>query len=68
MNSLYVSFEYVSAVIDAYPPCIVLCAACLSFEVDHLFSTQSVLWAKRVTAFSMFLTLSENSFHALVKT
>ena len=31
--------------------CCVLCAACLSSEVDYLFSGQSVLWDQRVTLF-----------------
>ena len=44
------AFEDESAVIDMFPPCSVSHAACLSFEVDCLFSDQSVLWDK-VTAF-----------------
>ena len=43
--------EDVRTVTNMCPPCNVLCAACLSFEVDHLFSGQSVLWDQRVTAF-----------------
>ena len=31
-------------------------AACLSFEVDHLFSGPSVLWDERVAACLLFLT------------
>ena len=50
----YGCFENVSAVIDTCPPCSVLCAACLSFEVDNLFSGQSVLWDQMVTAFNCF--------------
>ena len=48
--------EDVSTVIDACPPCSVLSAACLCFEVDHLFSGQSLLWDQRVTGCSLFLT------------
>ena len=43
MITHYGCFEDVSAVIDMCPPCGVSHAACLSFEVDHLFSGQSVL-------------------------
>ena len=71
MIAHYGCFEDVSAVTDVCPPCSVLGAACLSFEVDHLYSGQSVLWDQRVTACSMFLTPlfshSENSCHALVR-
>ena len=49
-------FEDVSAVIDMCPPCSVSCAACLSFEVDQIFSGQSVLWDEKVIACSLFLT------------
>ena len=56
MIAHYGCFEDVSAVIGMCPPCSVLHAACLSFEVDHLFSGQSVLWDQRVTACSLFLT------------
>ena len=49
-------FEDASAVIDTCSPCSVMHAACLSFEVYHVFSGQSVLWDQRVTARSLFLT------------
>ena len=54
MIAHYGCFEDVSAVIDIYPLCSVLHAACLSFEVDHLFSGQSVLLDQRATACSFF--------------
>ena len=44
MIAHYGCFEDVSAVIDVCPICSV---SCLSFEVDHLFSGQSVLWNQR---------------------
>ena len=50
------SFEDVSAVLDICPPCSVSHPACLIFEVDHLFSGQSMLWDQRVTGGSLFLT------------
>ena len=50
--------EDLSAVIGMCPLCSVSCAACLSFEVDHLFSGQSVLWDQGITVCSLFLTLS----------
>ena len=56
MIAHYGCFEDVSAVIDACPPCSVLCAASLSFEVDHLLSGQSVPWDQKFTACSLFLT------------
>ena len=52
----YGCFEDVSAVIGMCHPCSVSYVACLSFEVDHLFSGQSVVWDQRVTACSLFLT------------
>ena len=54
MIAHYGCIEDESAVIDECLPCGVSCAACLSFEVDHLFSGQSVLWDQRVTAFIAF--------------
>ena len=51
MIAHYGCFEDVSAVFGVCPHCSVLCAACLSFEVDHSFSGSSVLWDQRVTAF-----------------
>ena len=59
MIAHYGCFEDVSAVIDTCPPCSVSHAACLSFELDHLFSGQSVLWDQRVNALPLtplFLT------------
>ena len=47
MIAHYGCFEDICAVIDACPLCGLSCAACaecLSFEVDCLFSGQSVLW------------------------
>ena len=52
----YGCFEDLSAVIDMCPLCSVLCAACLSFQVDHLFSGHSVLWDQRITACLLFPT------------
>ena len=51
MIAHYGCLEVESAVIDVFPPCSVLCAASLSFDINHLFSGQSVLWDQRVTAF-----------------
>ena len=51
MIAHYGCIEDESAVIDTFPPCSVLNAACLSFEVDHLFSGQSALWDQRDSAF-----------------
>ena len=56
MITHYGCFEGESAVIDTCPPLSVLHAACLSFEVDHLFSSQSVPWNQKVTACLLFLT------------
>ena len=56
MIAHYGCFEDLSAVIDVYPLCSVSCTACLRFEVDHLFSGQSVLWDQRATAFPLFLS------------
>ena len=65
-------FEDVTAVIDLCSSSSVLCAVCLSFEVEHLFSGKSVLWDQRVTACLLFLTPlfshSENNCHTLVRT
>ena len=70
MIAHYGCFKDESAVIDVCPPFSVSHAVCLSFEVDHLFSDQSVLWNQRVTVLLLFLTPlfthSENSCHALV--
>ena len=51
----YGCFEDVSAVIDVCPLCSVSHAACLSFEVYHLYSGQSVLWDQRAIACPLFL-------------
>ena len=51
MIAHYGCFEDESAVIDTCPPCNVSHAACLSFEADHLYSCQPVLWDQRVTTF-----------------
>ena len=71
MNAHYGCFEDVNAVIDMCP-CSESHAACLSFEVDNLFSGKSVQWDQRIIACSLFLTPlfshSENSCHALVRT
>ena len=56
MIAHYGSFEDLSVVIDMCTPCSVPCAACLSFEVDHLFSGQSVLQDQRVTPCLLFVT------------
>ena len=70
MIAHYGCFEDESVVIDACPPCSVVYAACLSFEVDHLFSGQSVHGIKGLLH-SLFLTSlfshSENSCHALTR-
>ena len=72
MIAHYGCFADVSLVIDAFPPCSVLHAACLSFEVDHIFSGQSVLLDQRLTAclfFSLHCFLTQKiSCHALVRT
>ena len=47
----YGCFEDESDIIDVCPPCSVSYAACLNFEVHHLFSGQSVLWEQSITAF-----------------
>ena len=52
----YGYFEDVSAVMDVCPPCNVLHAACLSFEFDHLFSCQSVLWDQRAITCPLVLS------------
>ena len=66
----YGYFEDVCAVIGMCPLCSVLHAACLSFEVDHLFSSQSAMGSKGY-CLSLFLTSFfshlENSCHALVR-
>ena len=48
-------FKDVSVVIDAFPLCSLSHATFLRFEVDHLFSGQSVLWDKRANACPLFL-------------
>ena len=55
MIAHYGWFEDASAVNDVCPLCSVPLAASLSFEFDHLFSGQSVLWDQRVTVCSLFL-------------
>ena len=57
MIAHYGCSEDESAVIDVLPPCSVSCVACLSFEVDHLFSGQPVLWNQKVVAFIAFYSI-----------
>ena len=72
MIAHYGCFEDESAVIDMGPPFSVSHVVCLSFEVDHLFSGQSVLWDQRVITFivahSIVFLTQKNSSHALVRT
>ena len=49
-------FEDVSAVFDVCLLCSVSHAACLNFEVDCLFSGQSVLWDERTTVCPLSLS------------
>ena len=56
MIANYGCFEDVSVVIDVCTSCGVSCDNCLSFEMDHLFSGQSVLLDQRVTSCLLFLT------------
>ena len=55
MSAHYECFTDVSTVIDVCPLCSVSCAACISFEVDHLFSHQSVLRVQGAIASPLFL-------------
>ena len=63
MIAHYECFEDVSVVIDECLPCSMSHAAYVSFEVDYLFSGQSVLWDQRVTACSLFLTQKITVIH-----
>ena len=56
-------FEDVSAVIDMCPFCSMSCATCWSFEVDHLFSGQSVLWNQRAIAYPLLLNQKIAAMH-----
>ena len=55
MIAHYGCIEDGSAVIDACPLCSMLHAACLSFDIEHLFSGQSVLWDQEAIAYPLFL-------------
>ena len=63
MIAHYGCFENVSAVIDACPLCSVMCATCSSFEVDCLFSGQSVLWDQRAIACPLVLNQKIADMH-----
>ena len=54
MIAHYGCFEDVSAVINTCPLCGVSCATFWCFEVDCLFSGQSMPWDQRVTACPSF--------------
>ena len=55
MFAHYGCFEDVVAVIDTCLLCSVLHAACLSFEIGHIFRGQSVLWDQKTIAFPLVL-------------
>ena len=50
MIAQYGCFEDVCVIIDVCFLCKVSCIACLSFDIEHLFSSQSVLWDTRAIA------------------